>query len=149
MARSVDYTRYTEELGNILELSEAINRYTSGGRRRTRVAKAPKAQNDRLLVKLLKTKYALSEGDVGNILKIVEGKAATAVKTKTSASLSEEDRAKLKREIDALIAKIGITIRAENLSEVEYLRKIKGNLSVRKGKILAVVHPTRTPKAKA
>jgi hypothetical protein len=148
MARSVDYKRYTEELGNILALSELINRYTSGGRR-GRVAKASKPQNDRPLARLLKSKYVLSDNDVVGILKIVEGKAAGAARVKSSASLSDADRAQLKRDIDSLIAKIGITIRAENLSESEHLRKIKGNLSVRKGKILAVVHPTRTPKAKA
>ncbi|MDR2152328.1 MAG: hypothetical protein LBO72_05875 [Helicobacteraceae bacterium] len=148
MARSIDYKRYSEELGNILALSDLINRYTYSGRR-TRVAKAPKPQNNKPLVRLLKSKYALSESDLGGILKIVEGKAASAAKIKAVASVSEADRAQLKRDIDALIAQIGVTIRAENLSEIEYLRKIKGNLSVRKGKILAVVHPTRTPKAKA
>ncbi|MDR2639262.1 MAG: hypothetical protein LBC09_05445 [Helicobacteraceae bacterium] len=148
MARSIDYKRYSEELGNILALSDLINRYSFSGRR-TRGSKAPKPQNNRALIRLLKSKYALNESDLGGILKIVEGKIAGGSKAKAAVGLSEADRAQLKKEIDALIAQIGITLREENLSEADYLRKIKGNLSVRKGKILSVVHPTRTPKAKA
>ncbi|MDR0665022.1 MAG: hypothetical protein LBF86_05820 [Helicobacteraceae bacterium] len=148
MARTIDYKRYSEELGNILALSDLINRYSSG-RRRTRAKKAPKPQNNKPLVKLLKSKYVLGESDLTGILKIVEGKIAAAAKTKSSVSVSETDRAQLRREIDALISQIGITLRAENLSEAEYFRKIRGNLSVRKGKILSIVHPTRTPKAKS
>ncbi|MDR1451464.1 MAG: hypothetical protein LBI57_03920 [Helicobacteraceae bacterium] len=148
MARTIDYKRYSEDLGNILALSDLINRYLSSGRK-SRATKAPKPQNNRLLTRLLKSKYVLSGSDFGEILKIVDGKAASATRVKAAVGVSEADRVQLKNEIDALIARVGISIREENLNEADYLRKIKGNLSVRKGKILAVVHPTRTPRAKA
>ena len=146
MARQVDFKRYGQELGDILALIELINRYLSVGRR-GRAPKSDKAQNDRSLVKVLKNDYSLAESDVNAILKVVAGKKSG----KSQAALkpvNETDRASLKKEIDSLVSKIGITIRSNDLKEDDYLRKVKGNLSVRKGKIMSIVHPTREKRVK-
>ncbi|MDR0746650.1 MAG: hypothetical protein LBE89_02025 [Helicobacteraceae bacterium] len=152
MARPTGNKRYTDELGDILDLIDHINSYLSIGRRRS-TGKAAKAQSDRQLLRLLKSKYHLSENDIGEIQKIVAGKKIITTKktgkiTKAATAVSEEDRARTKEQIDALIKKIGITIRASGLNESEFLRKVKGNLSVRKGKILSVLHQTREKKTK-
>jgi hypothetical protein len=152
MARPVSNKRYTDELGDILDLIDHINSYLSIGRGRS-TGKAPKAQSDRQLLRLLKSKYHLLENDIGEIQRIVAGKKIVTSKKvgkikAVPSAVTEEDRARTKEQIDALIKKIGITIRASGLSESEFLRKVKGNLSVRKGKILSVLHQTREKKAK-
>ncbi|MDR3347074.1 MAG: hypothetical protein LBN32_00515 [Helicobacteraceae bacterium] len=144
MARVIDYKRYGEELGDILALMELINRYLVVGRP-GRAAKGVKAQNDKALVKLLKAQYALSEHEVGEVLKIVAGKKIGAVKAAPE-RLSDYEKAQVRKEIDTLIDRIGITIRAQNSNDDDFLRKVKGNLSVRKGKIMSVIHQTRERK---
>lgn len=143
MKKASDYKRYGEELGDILALMELINRYQSAGKKSA--SKALK-QSDRPLIKLLKTQYQLSEAELEGILSTVAGKK---VGTKRKGAVSEADKTALKKEIDETIAKIGITIRAQNLSEEAYLKKIKANLSVRKGKIMGILNPGREKRTRA
>ena len=138
MRKISDYKRYGEELGDILALTELINRYLSSGKKsNAKVAK----QSDKPLIKLLRAQYLLSESQMQDILNIVAGKKAG--KKQPGVVVGEADKALLKKEIDDTIAKIGITIRAQNLSEESYLKKIKANLSVRKGKIMSLLNPSR------
>lgn len=143
MRKITDFKRYGEELGDILVLMELINRYLSSAKKSA--AKVVK-QSDKPLLKLLKTQYQLSETETEQILALVAGKKAGGKRAK--GAVGETDKAALKKEIDEIIAKIGITIRAQNLTEETYLKKIKANLSVRKGKIMSVLHPTREKRSR-
>ena len=141
MKRATDLKRAGEDLGAIVALMEMINRYMATQKKSG--TKTPK-QNDRALLKVLKSQYRLEEGEVAAILDRVAGKKADTKESK--AALSESDRNALKGEIDQAIAALGITIRESNLDEPTYLKKIKANLSVRKGKLMAQLDPSREKK---
>ncbi|GHV07148.1 hypothetical protein AGMMS50229_13370 [Campylobacterota bacterium] len=147
MARVVDYKRYGEELGDILALVDKLNRYLSVGRR-GRVAKIDKPQNDKPLLKVLKNDYDLTEQETVAILKSVAGRKSGANKA-VAVNLSDSEKTALRKEIDALVARIGVTIRVKSANDEDYLRKVKSNILVRKGKILSIVHQTRERKPKA
>ncbi|ADU65594.1 hypothetical protein LGV61_04645 [Desulfurispirillum indicum] len=128
--------RYSDELAKILTLSELISSYLSAVKPKT--ARGAKKQNDKGLTGLLRKEYALSDQEVQSILDAVAGKKKSG--TKTTKSLSSIDVAQLKKDIDAAVAAMGITVRDQgSLSYEQYLRKIKSNLSVRKVKALQVL----------
>jgi predicted small metal-binding protein len=135
MKRAADLKQVGESLGQIVALMEMINRYMASQKR----GKTPK-QNDRALLKLLKKEYELDEAQMEQVLSIVAGHKKDA---KGSQTLSEDEKNQLKAQIDEAIAALGITIRESNLDEIDYLKKVKANLSVRKAKLMAQLDPSR------
>ncbi len=135
MKRAADLKQVGENLGQIAALMEMINRYMATQKR----TKTPK-QDDRALLKLLKKEYQLESGQIDQILSLVAG---CKNDSKGAQPLNEEQKRSLKAQIDEAIDAIGITIREPNLSESDYLKKIKANLSVRKAKLMAQLDPTR------
>lgn len=135
MKRAADLKQVGESLGQIVALMEMINRYMASQKR----TKTPK-QNDRTLLKLLKKEYELDESQMEQVLSVVSGHKKDA---KGSQALSEGEKSQLKAQIDEAIAALGITIRESNLDEIDYLKKVKANLSVRKAKLMAQLDPSR------
>lgn len=143
MAQVAVYKELGVELGNIAALNEMINNYLAKDKQsKARVAR----QSDRELTKVLKTHYQLNDGELAQIISIVEGKKIDRKSGRVSKP-TNIDYSALKREIDSMIESIGITIRDQSLSEENYLKKVKANLSVRKGKIVKQLHAGREKKA--
>lgn len=144
MAYVVTYKELGVELGNIAALTEMINNYLSKDKQSK--SKSVK-QSDRELVKVLKANYSLTSDELEKVLAIVDGKKLNAKKSRLVIP-ADLDFGALKRDIDSLISSLDITIRDKNLSEENYYKKVKANLSVRKGKIVKQLHAGREKKTK-
>lgn len=147
MEKVSTYKQAGVELGNIVALTEMINKYLAKDKKIKTTAKVVK-QSDKELTKVLKTKYILSADEVSQILSMVDGKKIVRKKAKATKEVDNTDYAALKRDIDTMVNTLEITIRDKSLSEQNYLKKVKANLSVRKGKLVNQLHSGREKKAK-
>ncbi|MDR2904978.1 MAG: hypothetical protein LBU73_03385 [Helicobacteraceae bacterium] len=147
-----DNKALASELADLMTLAEKIRLYTATGKKGGRQAKNPGAvkAGDKMLLRVLKTKYSLNESERAQILSIVAGKQVRKTKTGVVRVLNDHEKGEVKKEIDSLISKIGISIRAQNLSDRDYYRRVAGNVSIRKNKILGQMgnnRPKRRRKA--
>ena len=131
-----DYQKYGQELGEVVALSELLGEYIGFLKSQSKGKRVK--QNDKALVKVLKNEYELSSEETDQILSLVSGKR------KGSSVVSSGKADELKNRVNGMIENMGIRIRgAETMDEVEYLKKVKANLSVRKGKALNMLNPGR------